>query len=337
MRVFIAVVVVLSALVTACGSSGNTTSGQNGTPRVAIVLGGLANDGGFNQTGADAVTTLQRDGVITAQVRDSVVNPADAEPILRQYAANGYDLVIGWGLGFADSVFRVGTEFPDVHFVATGGADLLKKATANVETWTYDAEQLGYLLGFIAGQTKLSPVGVVDGEQQPFLQAQWFGFSQGLRVTNPAAVQLPPIYTGSFEDAQKATQAATAQVNAGAKLVATNAEGYSPGVAAAAKVAGIATVGMAATTSDSARAVNVGRVKLDMAPLLRDWVARVKDRTFGNNGVTSTIMNKSLVPADINPVAAAPALPADLDRKVADLAGQLVAGQVTIERWAPGK
>jgi basic membrane protein A and related proteins len=332
----LAVVVALSALVTACGST-NAPRSHNGAPRVALVLGGLATDGGFSQTGADAVTRLQQEGVITAQVRESVTDPAHAEPILRQYAAEGYDLVIGWGLGFSDSVFRVGTEFPNVHFVATGGVDILQKTTANVETWTYAAEQLGYLLGFIAGQTKLSPVGVVDGEQQPFLQAQWFGFSQGLRAANPAAAQLPTIYTGSFEDAQKATQATTAQVNAGAKLVATNAEGYSPGVAAVAKSASIATVGMAATTSDAARAVNVGRVKVDMVPILRDWITRIKDRTFGNKGTTSTITNRSLIPADINPVAAAPALPHDLDRRVSDLAEQLAAGKVTVESWTPGK
>jgi basic membrane protein A len=332
-----ALVTLLALPLAGCGGPSSPPPGQAAKPKIAIVLGGKANDGGFNQTGADAVDQLQRDGAVTAQVRDSVTNPADVGPILQQYATAGYDLVIGWGLGFSDTVFQVGKQFPKTHFVATGGADILAKATANVETWTYDGEQLGYLLGFLAGSTKLSPVGVVDGEQAPFLQVQWDGFSQGLRAANPAARELKPIYTGSFEDAQKAAQATTAQITSGAELVATNAEGYSPGVASAAKTAGIATVGMAATTSDAAKAVNIGRVVTDLTPILRQWVGRLTAGTFGKHGTTSSITNHSLVLAEVNRVAAAPAMPADLDKQAAALADRIAAGKVTITPWTPGK
>ncbi|REH42896.1 basic membrane protein A [Kutzneria buriramensis] len=321
-------------MLAACGSANPTPSGA---PRVAIVLGGRANDAGFNEIGADAVLKLQREHVIDAQVRESVTNPADAEPILRQYAAEGYDLVIGWGVGFSDAVFRVGAQFPKTRFIASGGVDVLARATANVETWTYDAEQLGYLLGFIAGATKLSPVAVVDGEQQPFVEAQWFGFDQGLHAANPDAKALKPVYTGSFDDPQKAEQATAAQIAAGAKLIATEPEASSPGVASAARNAGVATVGMAPNSSDAARAVNVGRVDTDMTQILRDWVDRLRKGTFGGRGTTSTITNHSIVPADITKVAAAPDLPADLTQRVDALAKDLASGKVTIVPWKPGQ
>jgi basic membrane protein A len=319
-----------------CSSGSTAPSPQPGKPRVAIVLSGRANDGGFSQAGADAVSALQNEGLLTGQIRDSVINPGDAERALGQYAAEGYDLVIGWGIDVSDQVFRAGTQFPATHFIATGGVDILGKATKNVETWTYDAQQLGYLTGYLAGQAKLSPVGVVDGQQQPFILAQWDGFAQGLKAANPAAQLLPPIYTGSFDDAGKAGQAAAGQITAGAKLVATNAEGYSTGVAAAAKAANVATVGMSAATSDAAKAVNIGRVYTDMTPILRGWITRLSQKTFGAKGTTSTIANHSLVATDISR-AAAPALPADIEARLVELAGQHAAGKVTIAPWKPGK
>ncbi|MEU0529236.1 BMP family ABC transporter substrate-binding protein [Amycolatopsis tolypomycina] len=336
MKIVAVLAVVASLGVSACSSDGSATSSEPGKPRVAIVLGGRANDGGFSQAGADAVTALQKEGLLNGQIRDSVTSSADADRVLGQYAAEGYDLVIGWGIGFADQVFRAGTQFPDTHFVATGGLDILGKATKNVETWTYDAQQLGYLTGYLAGLAQLSPVGVVDGEQQPFILAQWDGFAQGLKAANPTAALLPPIYTGSFEDASKAGQATTGQVSAGAKLIATNAEGYSTGVAAAAKSANVATIGMSAVTSEAAKAVNIGRVHTDMTPILREWISRLTKKTFGAKGTTSTIANHSLVATDIAH-GPAPALPPDVETRLADLAQQLQAGTVTITPWKPGK
>ncbi|WP_020636277.1 BMP family ABC transporter substrate-binding protein [Amycolatopsis alba] len=334
------VVAVLAAVVavqlTACSAGGGQPHPVGATPKVALVLGGSATDRGFNQVAADAASELQKRGAISFQVSENVTN-AEAESKMRQYATSGYDLVVGWGLGFSDTVFKVATQIPTARFVATGGVDILNKATPSVETWTYAAEQLGYLMGIIAGSTQLSPVGIVDGEQAPFVQAQWFGFSQGLAATNPAARQLPPVYTGSWEDAARASQATAAQIAAGARLVATNAEGYSPGVASAAQAGGIATVGLATLTSAAAASVNVGQVKTDLTPILTEWITRLKNGTFGSRGTTSTIANRSLVPADLTSVAAAPGMPSDLDKRIADLAERLRAGTVTITPWQPGR
>ncbi|KFZ77097.1 hypothetical protein ED92_39120 [Amycolatopsis sp. MJM2582] len=334
------VVAVVAAVVAvplaACSAGSDKPASVGAVPKVAVVLGGNAQDRGFNQAAADAAYELQRRGEISVQISENVA-AAEAETTLRQYATSGFDLVIGWGLGFSDPVFRVAKQVPNARMVATGGVDILERATASVETWTYDALQLGYLMGYIAGSTQLSPVAVVDGEQAPFLQAQWFGFGQGLAAANPGARQLPPVYTGSFEDAARASAATTAQIAAGAKLIATNAEGYSVGVASAAQTAGVPTIGLSASTSAAAASVNIGQVKTDMLPILSQWIARLRDGTFGSKGTTSTIANKSLVAADIRKVPAAPGMPADLDKRIADLAERLRAGAVTITPWQPGR
>lgn len=328
----IPVVVALAACSGGAAATGDSTSGTSGAApvKVAVVLGGLANDGGFNQYAADAAHALEKDGDIKAQIRESVTTTSDAEAAFRQYASQGYDLIIGWGLDFANSVFTVAKEQPKAHFVATGSADILKKATANVETWTYASDQQGYLTGWVAGKTGLSPVGVVDGELAPFNEVSYKALTVGLKAANPDATELKSIFTGSWTDTSLASQATKAQIAAGAKLIVTGAEGYTPGVLSAAKAAGVATLGASSTSSSDAKAVNVGLVKLDFTPTLREVVGHLQKGDFGNHSYTSTIANKGLIFADINKAPAAPDLPSDIAAQVDELAKKLASGEVTI-------
>lgn len=327
-------VLAIAAVVALAGCSTTPADPEAGAGddvlRVGIVLGGLSNDGGFNQYAADAAAALEEAGEIEAQIRESVANPADAEPIFRQFAAEGYDLVIGWGLGFSDSVFKVAEELPDTNFIATGAADILERATDNVDVWTFDAAQQGYLSGFVAGKTGLSPVAIVDGELAPFNEYSYAFFSVGLKEANPDAVELEPIFTGSWEDPQLANQAAKAQIALGAQLIVTGGEGYTPGVIAAADEAGVATLGASNASAEAASSVNVGLVKLDWTPTLAEIVETLKAGTFGNNTYISGIANGGLVFADLNFVDAAPGLPDDIEAQIADLAERLGSGDYVI-------
>ncbi|MFT4043273.1 MAG: BMP family ABC transporter substrate-binding protein [Gordonia sp. (in: high G+C Gram-positive bacteria)] len=327
--VLIGLLVAIVLAVAGCSPEADTKKASS-EPKVAILLGGLANDGGFNQYGADAVHNLEKAHKITAQVRESVTTDSDAQAALRQYASQGYDLVIGWGLDFANSVFTVAKEFPNAHFLATGSADILAKTTSNVETWTYASDQQGYLLGWVAGKAGLSPYGVVDGELAPFNEASYKAFAVGFKATNPTAIALKPVFTGSWEDPSLANQATKAQIASGAKLIVTGAEGYTPGVIAAAKAAGVATIGASAKSSSDAASVNIGYVKLDFTPILAEAVEHVSAGKFGKHGYTSTIANHGLIFADYHKVAAAPGLPDDLEAQTQQLAADLAAGRVTI-------
>ncbi|WP_146181314.1 BMP family ABC transporter substrate-binding protein [Salinibacterium hongtaonis] len=316
----------------ACSATTADDSSATGddTVKVAVVLGGLANDGGFNQYAADAVNALAESGDIEVQIRESVHNPSDAEPIFRQFGAEGYDLVIGWGLGFSDSVFKVAEELPETNFIATGAVDILDKATDNVETWTYATQEVGYLSGWVAGKSGLSPVAVVDGELAPFNELSYEYLSIGLADANPSAQELAPIFTGSWEDPQLANQATKAQIDLGAKLIITGAEGFTSGVIAAAKTGGVATFGASNATSSDASSVNIGVVKIDWTPTLAEAVERIVAGEFGNYTYTSTIANEGLVLGDFNLVKAAPELPSDIETLVSELAAQLASGEVTI-------
>jgi basic membrane protein A and related proteins len=135
--------------------------------KVAVLTPGLTNDGSFNQAAADAVKKLAAEGLITVEVREKLADPAASEPVIRQYAAKGYDLIIGHGIELSEPILKVAAEFPKTHFAASGGPDLAGKLTANVDGWTYDFGQQGYLGGFVAGKLKSGNViGIVGGPQR---------------------------------------------------------------------------------------------------------------------------------------------------------------------------
>jgi basic membrane protein A len=329
--------------VTGCGNSttnnGSTTATGSSAPKlkVALILGGLGNDGSFNQYAYDVVKKFESQGVITARIHEQVAGPAQAEPLMNQYGSENYDLIIGWGLGFADSVFKVAKNHSKANFIATGGPDLMAKTTDNLQAWTYDFNQFGYLSGYIAGKSGLSPIGIVEGLELPFVVADDIGFKAGALAANPSAKVLDPVIVGSFDDAQKASQATKGLIKQGVKLVFTGGDGITTGIASAAADANIATIGITGSAGGAAAKVNIASVRLDLTPAFQGWVDRLKAGTFGKAGTTSTIANGGLVLSPVNRVAAAPDLPKDLQEQAATLAADLASGKVKLPDFSTTK
>ncbi|WP_084074914.1 BMP family ABC transporter substrate-binding protein [Demequina sp. NBRC 110052] len=291
--------------------------------KVAALTPGTTTDGGFNQVVLEALTALESEGLIEFEIRDEVSDSATAEPIMADYASQGYDLIIGHGIELGDAVFAVAEDFPDVMFTASGGMDILDKHTDNVETWTYSSADQGYLSGYIAGASGLSPVGRVESLELDFVVATDVAFMEGLADANPDATALDVIYTGSFDDAEAAASATSGLIAQGAELIFTTGDGIATGVGSAASDAGVATVGVSEAAGEAAQAVNIATVNLDMTPIFRTWIEEVAAGDFGGRGVTSTIANGGLVATEI--------ADAEIAAAVEDLIAGLQDGSITID------
>lgn len=312
------------------GSASSTASSGGGDDviRVGALTPGNANDGAFNQALADALKKLQDEGEITYQLREGMADPATSEPVVADFASQGVDLVIGHGIELGDAIFSVAKNFPDVHFTASGGPDILDKYTDNVETWTYDSAQVGYLSGYIAGLTGATPIGRVESMELDFVKATDQFFQQGVTAANPSATLLPVVYAGSFDDAEAAASATTGLISQGAQLVYTTGDGIAAGVGAAASGAGKLSVGVSPAAGSEALKTNVSTVDIDMYPIVKGWVDEVKAKKFGGKSVTSTLANGGIVYQDINTVGGA--VPADVTTKVKDLVAGISDGSVTV-------
>jgi basic membrane lipoprotein Med (substrate-binding protein (PBP1-ABC) superfamily) len=291
--------------------------------KVALLTPGLTNDGGFNQVALEAAKKLAKEGLITYELREKMRDPATSEPVIRQYASRGYDLIIGHGIELSEPILKVAKDFPKVHFAASGGPDLANKLIANVNGWTYDFAQQGYLSGWVAGKLGIAKVGIVGGPQLPFILAAHAGFKAGLKDTNPTA-EVVETFTGSFDDVQRAAEAARGQIGQGVKLIWTSGDGIGNGVAAAANQAGIHTLGVTGDAGGLAKKVNIASVELDMYPTFKAYADGVKAGSFGKKFFVSGLANHGLVLTPINKVDKG--VPADLDKQVDALVKELASG-----------
>jgi len=327
-----AVAVSAAVVLAGCSTGGSGSDDSAGASKDVIKVGALtpgnANDGAFNQSLADALKKLKAEGEIDYQLREQMADPATSEPVIADFASQGYDLVIGHGIELGDAIFSVAKDFPDVDFTASGGADILDKHTDNVETWTYDTPQVGYLAGYIAGLTGASPIGRVESLELDFVKATDSFFQNGLTAANPSAQLLPVVYAGSFDDAEAAASATTGLIGQGAKLVYTTGDGIAAGVGSAASEADVLTVGVSSAAGKDALKTNVSTVDLDMYPIVKKWVEEVKDKKFGGKGVTSDLANGGIVYQPINDVDGA--VPSDVTAKVEELLKGIADGSIAI-------
>ncbi len=317
---------------TACGNSGsapgsNASSGAHKL-KVLLLTPGPTNDGSWNQVAREAVDRLKKDGRIDVDIREKMADPGTSEPVIREYAVKGYDLIIGHGLELLEPILKVAKDFPKVHFATAGGPDALQKTTTNVEAWSLDLGQEGYLDGFIAGKIKdVQTVGLVGGLQIPPIMAVHAGFKAGLKDADPSR-KWKEVYTGNFDDVQKAVEATTGLIDQGAQVVFTSGDGIANGVASAAArhQPKALTLGVTGDAGGLAKQVNVANVVLDMYPTYKSYVDRVASGTFGNKGYTSDLANKGLVLTPISDGVSDPRVPADLQAQVDKLIADLTSG-----------
>ena len=152
-----------------------------------------------SQLGADAQTTENV----------SVANQAD---LYRQYAAKGYNVVIGWGGQFTDGAVQVAQEFPNVKFIVVNSGVENGKNLASIDTDIQDWEFLG---GFVTAKlSKTGVIGWVGGQCFPATAANLHGVEQGAKYAN-ANIKVLSTFTGDFEDPTKAQQAAQAMIDSG--------------------------------------------------------------------------------------------------------------------------
>ena len=114
------------------------------TYRVALCLSGAANDMGWCQVAYEGLKLLESEyGCETAYTEN--LTPDDIEAAFADYAANGYDVVIGHGYEFGDPAMEVGDQFPYTKFIVTEG----EVSSDNVASYVSKCEEGGYIMGML--------------------------------------------------------------------------------------------------------------------------------------------------------------------------------------------
>jgi basic membrane protein A and related proteins len=243
--------------------------------RVALLTPGPVSDGGWNASAYEGLQRIARDlGAEVSNVQTS--NPAEFEQGFRDYARQGYDLVIGHGFEYQDAAMKVGAQFPDTAFLVSSGGVSAK----NVASLTFNLDEATYLAGLVAGSlSKSGKAGCVGGIQLPVIKTTFDGFAAGAKSVRPD-FKVATVYTGSFEDVAGAKSATDALVAQGADFVLHNADAAGIGVFQAAKAGGALAFGTNKDQAPVAPDTVLASAVIDMPKAFVQVAGEVKEKRF---------------------------------------------------------
>lgn len=316
-------------MIAGCGSGSGDgpddeqASGDPDAFRVAVLTSGSVNDNGYNADAQRAADFVETELGAEVAVSESVPVPNQAA-VYRQFAQQGYDLVIGWGGQYSDGAVEVAEAFPDVSFLVVNSN---VANGANLGSLDHAIEDWHFMVGWL--QAKLSTGGVIGwiGAQCfPATAAGQHGTEQGAKFADPD-ITIRSTFTGDFEDPTKAGQAATAMIESGADVLSGNLNNAYPGVFEAAQSAGDVTVITEwADNHDVAPDVIVSSVLKSQVRFVGEAVASVQDGTFTGEAVFHPL------PADWGPILSdTELLPDELYEEALDVQAKIASGEIDVE------
>jgi simple sugar transport system substrate-binding protein len=255
----------------------------------------------------------------------------DAAAALRDYASQGYDLVIAHGSQYGSSLVEIAPDFPDTSFAWGTTVDTFtSQGITNVFAYEARSEQGGYVNGVLAASLSesgiLGEVGPIEtGDAKLYID----GFALGAQATNPE-IQVNINYIGSFSDVALASEAAQTQVNAGADAMTGSAQ-MVVGAIGVAESNGVLWFGTQSNQTQLAPSIVVANQVYHWEVVLRDIVAKVIDGTLGGEAFALTLANKGLV-IEYNP---AYTLPEEVGTKAGAAEAGIIDGSIVIGEYTP--
>jgi basic membrane lipoprotein Med (substrate-binding protein (PBP1-ABC) superfamily) len=227
-------------------------------------------------------------GEIEYTFTENVAN-TDYPRVMREYADQGTQLIVGEIFGVEQEAREVAAEYPNVAFLM--GSSFMPDEAANPNLAVFDnyIQDASYLTGIIAGSmTQSGNVGMVGGFPIPEVNRLMHAFMAGVKETRPDAT-FQVSFIGSWFDPPKAKETAFAMIEAGADMM--YAERF--GVSDAAKERGVLAIGNVIDTQPEYPETVVVSALWHFEPTLNAAMTAVKGGTFkaDNYGVYSYMKN----------------------------------------------
>ncbi|NJN97115.1 MAG: BMP family ABC transporter substrate-binding protein, partial [Anaerolineales bacterium] len=114
--------------------------------KVAMLTSGPINDDGWNQTAYEGLKAVEAAGAEIANTEN--VAQADQLDLIRSYADQGFNIIIGHGFEYGDALVAAAEEYPEVKFIQIGG---IAANETNILSYLFRTGEGGYAAGILAG------------------------------------------------------------------------------------------------------------------------------------------------------------------------------------------
>ncbi|MCA9837563.1 MAG: BMP family protein [Trueperaceae bacterium] len=262
--------------------------------KVAVVMPSATNDLAFSESMYDSLLAIQEEmgaDNFEFDYADGTFVVDDAAAAIRDWASQGYDLIIAHGSQYGAPLQEIAPDFPDVSFAWGTAGDTF--GMDNVYAYEAASDQGGYVNGVIAATlSKSGIIGVVGPIEVGDAKLYVDGFKIGATATNPE-VQVNVNYIGSFGDVALATEAANTHAEAGADVLTGSAQ-MVVGAIGVAKERGLLWLGTQASQTELAPEIVVANQVYDWTVILKPIIEQVKAGKLGGEAYVITLENGGL-------------------------------------------
>lgn len=321
-------VLLIATLLVACAGQPATPApapaSQEKPFKVGLLLPGSANDQGWNQIAYDAFKRIEKELGAEMSYVELEQSPASFEKAFRDFASQGYQMILGHGFEFQDPALAVAKDYPNTFFFISSS----RIFAGNVIGLNTDSSQPFYLMGVIAAKMGKG-AGLVGGMEIPPISEAFTGFINGARSINPD-FPVSVTYIGNFTDAATAKEAALSMIAQGADFVIPDADVGGLGVYQAVAETGpqIATFGVFGDFTDKAPQNVVGNYFANYGQGIVNIAKEVKEGTFKpTSNVEFGLKNKDVMWLTFNDKAARP-VPEDVHKLVEEVTAKIAAGEI---------
>lgn len=282
--------VVVALLVASVAIAGATTSSKSATPqlKVALIAPSAHNDLAFTQSMYSALKQLQAKYNFKLSVSENQFVVADAANIMRQYAAEGYNLIIAHGSQYGGTVQALAPKYPKVSF-AWGTASSTFRLP-NVYAYQAASNEGGYVQGYLGELiSKSKVIGVIGPVAVGDAKLYVDGFQAGALAANPEAT-VRVSYTGSFSDPSLMSKQAAVYLAEKADVLTGSSQSV-VGAITVAKQNNVAWFGTQWTQASLAPKQVVSSQVYDWKGMLTKVFTRIKTGKLGGSSYTINLIN----------------------------------------------
>ena len=248
-----------------------------------------------------ALNTAAESGAIEYTYSENVAN-TDYERVMREYAEQGQNLIVGEVFGLERAARKVAKDYTDTAFLMGSSFGPVAPNFSVFDNWIHEPS---YLTGMVAGSmTKSNMIGMVGGYAIPEVNRLMHAFMDGARDVNPD-VKFLVNFIDSWYDPPKAKESAFAMMDAGADIM--YAERF--GVSDAAVERGVKAIGNVIDTSADYPGTILASAIWHMEATIDKAIANAASGNFEAAdygqysfmafGGGSLVLDESLVPGDV--------------------------------------
>ncbi len=309
--------------------------------KVALIYSGFLGDKSFNDLAhAGAVMAEEQLGIEFTELESG--EAADWEANFVAMADAGCDLVIGVSTQFLEIMEKHCPNYPDTKFALIDG---VSEAGDNVASTLFAQNEGSFLAGAAAamftektdieGVNDKAIIGWVGGMDIPVLHDFYAGYEQGAKYINPD-IQILQSFAGTFTDALKGKELATAQIDQGADIIMNVANITGIGAMEAAAEQGAYAIGVD-TNQDS---LYPGHILTSMQKNVDNCTfqiieSAVNDEFEGGTAIYMDLAHDGVGLSDFSVMkeALGDKFPQDIVDKVEELKEKIVSGEIVVDSY----